>query len=551
MIVRPSTEPPMTASRQPHIAHAQPQSVISVRSVLIAAAVGAVLLIWLMAVLATLSVQRASEHVGDARNSYEQLAIVNRLEAEFGRLLLAEMEALASPGSTPELTRPTAEAVDPLFRRLLVLIDEEFERHGTARDDRVREIRNAEAMRTLFARLHMRLEQPAMAARRDDPVAAVRDFFEQTVRGDLARIDRLVRSVSADEAEEVEQTLVDMQRLRQRLEWGTPVAGLVAALGAVLSMVMIHALIMKPVRQLRAGVQRFTDGELGHRIRVTRPAEIADLARHCNDMAIRIAEQQAHLTRANEALEDTVRERTRQLEESSERLRAIDASRRLFFGKISHELRTPVTVLGGEAEVALRSRDASIEGYRTALEHILATSGYLRRRLNDLIGLARSEDGRVQIERERMSLRDGLREAATVAEAYARSSNVHLVTDAGSDAAWIVGDTSWIRQAILALIDNAVKFSPPDGRVSARIELGTGRHAIEIADQGPGISAEMLPEIFDPYYQTVDGRERGGAGLGLAVARWVSEQHDGRISARNAYDGGLIVRMEFPVEAST
>lgn len=524
-----------------------PAAVISVRAVLIAAAAGAVLLIWLMAALASLSVQRAGEHLGDARNSYEQLAIINRLEAEFGRLLLAEMEALASPGGAPELPRPNLDDIDPLFRRLLVLIDEEFERHGASRDDRVREIRNAEAMRTLFAQLHMRLEQPALASHRNDPAAAVRAFFEQTVRGDTARIDRLVRSVSADEAEEVGQTLIEMQQLRQRLQWGTPLAAVVAAAGAMLSMLLIHALIMRPVRRLHAGVQRFADGDLAHRIEVRRPVEIADLARQCNAMAGRLAEQQEHLTRANEALEDTVRERTRQLEDSSERLRAIDASRRLFFGKISHELRTPVTVLIGEAEVALRSRDDSADSYRSALEHILATGGYLRRRLSDLIGLARSEDGRVQIEREPISLRDCLRDAVIVAEAYARSSSVQLIAEAGREAAVLDGDASWIRQAVLALIDNAVKFSPPDGRVIARLEPGSGRHAIEIVDQGPGISTEMLPKIFDPYYQTVDGRERGGAGLGLAVARWVSEQHGGAISARNAYDGGLIVRIEFPV----
>ena len=206
-----------------------------------------------------------------------------------------------------------------------------------------------------------------------------------------------------------------------------------------------------------------------------------------------------------------------------------------------------MTVLIGEAEVALRSRDDSADSYRSALEHILATGGYLRRRLSDLIGLARSEDGRVQIEREPISLRDCLRDAVIVAEAYARSSSVQLIAEAGREAAVLDGDASWIRQAVLALIDNAVKFSPPDGRVIARLEPGSGRHAIEIVDQGPGISTEMLPKIFDPYYQTVDGRERGGAGLGLAVARWVSEQHGGAISARNAYDGGLIVRIEFPV----
>ncbi len=521
------------------------RSRVSVRAVLAVAALGAIALVWLMAALAALSVQRASDHLGDARNSYEQLAIINRLEAEFGRLLLAEMEALASPGTANELPEPDRAAVEVLFRRLLVLIDEEFDRHGATRDDRVREIRNAEAMRTMFAQLHRHLDQPANASRRSDPAAAVRAFFEDTVRADTARIDRLVRAVSADEAEEVEQTLADMQRLRQRLTWGTPLAGLIAALGAVLSMVVIHALIMRPVRKLHDGVQRFAAGDLNHRIDVPKPLEIADLASQCNAMAQKLAEQQERLTRVNEELEQTVRERTRQLEESSERLRAIDASRRLFFSKISHELRTPVTVLMGEAEVALRGRDDDPELYRTALQHIHATSGYLRRRLNDLIGLARSEDGRVQIERERMSLRDCLREATTVAEAYARSSSVILEAETGRLPVIVDGDASWIRQAILALIDNAVKFSPPDGRVIARLDSSAAGHAIEIADQGPGISTEMLAKVFDPYYQTHDGRERGGAGLGLAVARWVMEQHGGLISARNAYDGGLIVRMEF------
>ena len=411
------------------------RSRISVRAVLSAAAAGAIILVWLMAVLAALSVQRASDHLRDARNSYEQLAIINRLEAEFGRLLLAEMEVLASPGTRRELPEPDAGTIDTLFGRLLVLIDEEFEDHGEQQADRAREIRNAEAMRTLFARLRMRLDQPARASQREDAAAAVRTFFEGTVRNETASIDRLVRSVSADEAEEVKQTLADMQSLRQRLTWGTPLVAMIAAVGAALSMAMIHTLIMRPVRHLQLGVQRFAAGDLGHRIDVPRPLEIASLAQQCNAMAGKLAEQQEHLTEVNEALEDTVRERTRQLEASGERLRAIDANRRLFFSKISHELRTPVTVLMGEAEVALRGHDDDVDRYRTALEHIHATSGYLRRRLNDLIGLARSEDGRVQIERARFSLRACLREAATVAEAYARSSSVVLEARPGQDEA--------------------------------------------------------------------------------------------------------------------
>eukprot|EP01035_Chromulina_nebulosa_P041653 gene41653-56377_t len=96
---------------------------------------------------------------------------------------------------------------------------------------------------------------------------------------------------------------------------------------------------------------------------------VSDLASQCNAMAQKLAEQQERLTRVNEELEQTVRERTRQLEESSERLRAIDASRRLFFSKISHELRTPVTVLMGEAEVARQQRQLAIHQRIAALPY--------------------------------------------------------------------------------------------------------------------------------------------------------------------------------------
>lgn len=542
----------MVAERLSHVPLPGLGAALSVRALLMLAATGAVLLIWLMAALATLSVQRASDHLGDARNSYEQLAIINRLEAEFGRLLLAEMELLTRVGSPPELSAPSLDSIDPLFVLLFELIDEEFERHGPERDDRARELRNAEAMRTLFAQLHMRLGAPRVPPTGHEHAAeAMRSFFVETVRRDTARIDRLVRSIAVDEADEVEQTLEQMRGLRARLAWGTPLAGALAAVGAALSMFLIHALLMRPIRALHRGVGQFADGNLGHRIAVRSPLEIADLARQCNAMAVRIAEQQERLTHVNEALEDTVRERTRQLEASSERLRAIDASRRLFFGKLSHELRTPVTVLIGEAEVALRSRSDDVEPYRTALEHMLATGGFLRRRLNDLIGLARSEDGRVTIERKPVSLREALREAGTIAEAYARSSDVRLDVRPGREAARLLGDDSWLQQAMLALIDNAVKFSPPDGAVSASLETAGDTLAIEIADQGPGVSTDRLSHIFDPYYQTLDGRERGGAGLGLAVAAWVVEQHGGRITARNRYEGGLIVRMEFPAEART
>lgn len=228
---------------------------------------------------------------------------------------------------------------------------------------------------------------------------------------------------------------------------------------------------------------------------------------------------------------------------------AIDRSRRLFFSKISHELRTPVTVLRGEAEVALRNSQTGEAGLRDALQHIVANSDVLQRRLADMMALAHAEDGRLSIARQRVDLVECVRDAAEFARAFAASSGVRLVADIETSRAQIDGDASWLRQALLALIDNAVKHSPENGWVTMRLTRNTnGSFSVEVSDQGPGVPADALPHLFDPYFQTDGGKLLGGSGLGLAVARWVMVQHGGEIAARNFERGGLAVTITISSE---
>jgi two-component system OmpR family sensor kinase len=141
---------------------------------------------------------------------------------------------------------------------------------------------------------------------------------------------------------------------------------------------LVYRAIMRPVSALAAGAQRFGDGDLQHLIQVDQPREFVVLANRFNDMAADLGHQQALLKRSNESLEETVRDRTKNLEATTQKLREIDENRRLFFSKTSHELRTPVTVLMGEAEVALRNKNADLESYRDALVHIVASGSFLR-----------------------------------------------------------------------------------------------------------------------------------------------------------------------------
>jgi signal transduction histidine kinase len=270
------------------------------------------------------------------------------------------------------------------------------------------------------------------------------------------------------------------------------------------------------------------------------------VATHLNDMAARIEAQRQALSASKERLEELVAERTAELADKAERLQAIDASRRLFFAKVGHELRTPLTVLLGEAEVALQGRDGDPALLVEACEHILLHGEQLRRRVADLLALARAEDGRLAMERQPVDLVELARRTLSSAKAYARVQDVQLELIAGDEACVAEGDADRLRQALMALIDNAIRHAPPASTVELCVAGRFGSARLSVADRGPGVDAADLPRITEPYFQADEGSGRGAMGLGLAVAQWVARGHGGRLEAVNRAGGGLDVALCLP-----
>lgn len=240
------------------------------------------------------------------------------------------------------------------------------------------------------------------------------------------------------------------------------------------------------------------------------------------------------LLAANRKLECEVASRTARLVE-------VDRSRRLFFAKTGHELRTPVTAVRAEAEVALADPAPTLPRLRDTLHQIVVQAGLLDRRVEDLLGLARAEDGKIALERAEIDLSTVITQAAQQAMPHARSAQITLAVNTAPEMPPISGDAKWLVQALVAILDNGVKFSP----TSATLRLATAREddkmCIAITDSGPGVFPAELPRVFDAYYQTAEGTSRGGSGLGLALARWVVEQHGGTIVAQNDNPGCTIL----------
>lgn len=238
------------------------------------------------------------------------------------------------------------------------------------------------------------------------------------------------------------------------------------------------------------------------------------------------------------ALESEVAARTARLAE-------IDRSRRAIFAQIGHELRTPITVMLAEAEVGLRG-SADPAQLIDSLGHVAANGAFVRRRLDDLLTLAKAEDGRLTIARAPVDLTMLVTEVAVLAEPFARSSGIAIVQEVPDAPVIAPVDASWLQQALLALIDNAVKHAPETGDIRLSLTTSATNAHISVADTGPGVAEADLARLFESGYQSAEGRRHGGSGLGLAVAQWVADAHDGRISAANGADGGLTITIDLP-----
>ncbi|WP_298199114.1 ATP-binding protein [Novosphingobium sp.] len=249
------------------------------------------------------------------------------------------------------------------------------------------------------------------------------------------------------------------------------------------------------------------------------------------------------LAKRNRQLRDEVMARTRQVE-------AVDASRRLFFAKTSHELRTPVQAIRAQAEIALAAPGLPLAELRETLGHVLAGTVSLGHRIDELLGLASADNGQLQLRREAADLGQVIATARDECAALARSVECTLAFEAPDQPVPVRADARWLRQALIAVIENGLKFSPMGDQLRISLSLADDRATIIVTDHGPGVVESDLPRIFDAFYQAEAGRSRGGNGLGLALARWVVEQHGGAIRAANLVAGGCAVMIVLPVEAA-
>jgi len=206
---------------------------------------------------------------------------------------------------------------------------------------------------------------------------------------------------------------------------------------------------------------------------------------------------------------------------------------RRFMADASHELRTPVAILRGEAEVALSQQARPLEEYRESLSVLHHEAERLTRIVEDLFTLTRADAGQYPLQLRDFYLDELIAECVHSARTLALAKKISLTFD-GAPESPIHADESLLRRMILNLLDNAIKYTPEGGRVTVTCQSDGGEYALSIADTGTGIPSEMRGKIFERFFRADKARSRsesdgGGAGLGLAISRWIAEAHHGRL----------------------
>ena len=297
------------------------------------------------------------------------------------------------------------------------------------------------------------------------------------------------------------------------------------------------------LQHLEAAARAFGSGHLEHRVQVGGRDELTRLAGAFNAMARELGEKQAALEESRAGLGRAVAERTAELKEANAALSAEDERRRRFLAEASHELRIPVTIIRGEVELALRSGTTVSADAAETFGRILEQTLDITRLLQDLFLIAHAEAGGLRLLLEPTDVNELVAHLAHDFSTLAAESGASVRADVtGSLVATI--DAGRVRQALSALVDNALRHTHDGVRITLETHLEGDVVQIRVDDDGPGIPESDAEHLFGRFRR---GATRGeGSGLGLTVVRALAEAHGGTATVGTNAAGGVSALLSLP-----
>ncbi len=287
-------------------------------------------------------------------------------------------------------------------------------------------------------------------------------------------------------------------------------------LGMVLSVVLSWRFV-KPLTLMKKHAERLAERDYTVRNDIVSNDEIGDLGQTLDTLAVR-------------------------LEQADEASQKLEKMRREFVANISHELRTPVTVIRGSLEALRDGVITDPEDVKEFHEQMYNESIYLQRLVNDLLDLSRLQNTDFPIEMSPFNLCDAVQDAVRSARSLGREKNIDVKGILDTELYPIMGDYGRIRQMLLVFLHNSIKFSPEGSTIEVVLEGNT----LRVVDHGCGIAPEEVPQVFDRFHKAHNEQNKSGSGLGLAIAKQIALRHNMELSVTSIVDEGTTITATLP-----
>lgn len=291
------------------------------------------------------------------------------------------------------------------------------------------------------------------------------------------------------------------------------------AFATALSIILARHFI-KPLKIMHTVTGQIIEGNYQVRTGIKQNDETGTLARNIDELSVRLSK--------------AVEERKK-----------LDKMRQDFISNISHELRTPVTVIKGSLEVLYEGLVTKPEDIKEYCGQMLADISHLQRLVNDLLELSRLQNTDFKIEKVKINIADVLSETVRSMRQAAAGRNITINFEKSEKPVPFYGDYGRIRQMFTIILDNAIKFSMPGQYIDTSIQEEPDSFIVIISDYGKGIKDKDIPYIFDRFYKEQSGKNKGGSGLGLSIANQVAIRHGIEITCKSKYGSGTSFLFKF------
>jgi signal transduction histidine kinase len=311
---------------------------------------------------------------------------------------------------------------------------------------------------------------------------------------------------------------------------------------ALLASLYLARRVVRPLQALREGVERISSGDLSSRLEIKTGDEIETLAEEFNRMT-------AHLKEAQTGLERKVAERTQALTVANEKLEEASQLKSQFLANVNHELRTPMSAIIGYARLVLRATEGQISQLqRENLQDLLHNAERLLNQIDSLLDFAKIEAGKMEVHVEPVKVNEVIQVAVSTIEPILNGGSVRIIREIAPGMPALNTDREKLRQILLNLLDNAVKFTER-GEIKIAASQQNGSLQLVVSDTGTGIPKEELNKIFEEFHRGDSSsiKKYRGTGLGLAIVKKFVNLLGGDVAVESEVGKGSVFTVTLPL----